>query len=196
MALRASTSSIMAVISVAMLMSACTSTMNRGAVPPPPAPPLQPAPQAQVDSSALPPPGPTPPPANQTAQVSPPAPGTQVPDPSATTQIPEPATQVAKVEPEGQDISRESMAGAWTVSNQSGGSCQIFLTLTKWSGGYRAPTRGCAGTDIKDVQAWDVKGKRVVLVNSSGGTAATLYKSGGNLYNGSTSGGGAISFTR
>ena len=87
------------------------------------------------------------------------------------------------------------MVGAWTVST-SGSNCQIFLALTKWSGGYRAASRGCSAAAISDVQAWDVKNNQVVLVNSAGSQAATLYRSADERYDGSTSGGGAISFSR
>lgn len=109
-------------------------------------------------------------------------------------------TQVASVEPAeptqtAQPVSREAMIGAWTVST-GGKNCQIFLALTKWSGGYRAATRGCGGSDIGSVQAWDVKNNRVVLVDASGGQAATLSKTGDTKYSGSTQGGGGITFAR
>ena len=97
--------------------------------------------------------------------------------------------------PNAQPVTRQAMVGAWTVST-GGSSCQIFLALTKWSGGYRAASRGCSAPSISDVQAWDVREKQVVLVNSAGSTAATLYRSSEQRYDGSTNGGGAISFTR
>ena len=104
---------------------------------------------------------------------------------------------VAKLEApaNAQPVTRQAMVGAWTVST-GGSSCQIFLALTKWSGGYRAASRGCSAPSISDVQAWDVKEKQVVLVNSAGSTAATLYRSSEQRYDGSTTTGGAISFTR
>ncbi len=92
-------------------------------------------------------------------------------------------------------VTRQAMIGAWTVST-GGSNCQIFLALTKWSGGYRAASRGCSAAAVADVQAWDVKGKQVVLVDSSGGQAATLFRSSDTRFDGSTKGGGAISFTR
>ena len=92
-------------------------------------------------------------------------------------------------------VTRQSMVGAWTVST-GGSSCQIFLALTKWSGGFRAASRGCSAPSISDVQAWDVREKQVVLINSAGSTAATLYRSSEQRYDGSAVGGGAISFTR
>lgn len=106
-------------------------------------------------------------------------------------------TQIASAEPpaNAQPVTRQAMVGAWTVST-GGSSCQIFLALTKWSGGYRAASRGCSAPAISDVQAWDVREKQIVLVNSAGSTAATLYRSSEQRYDGSTVGGGAISFTR
>lgn len=112
----------------------------------------------------------------------------------------EPDTRIASASPPppaggGQAVTREALVGAWQVST-GGSTCQIFLALTKWSGGYRAASRGCAAADLTDVQAWDVKGKQVVLVNSGGSTAARLYRSATTRYDGSTSTGSAISFSR
>ena len=123
---------------------------------------------------------------------------------NATDQSADPSeeqTQVASVAPPaapadgGQAVTREALVGAWQVST-GGSNCQIFLALTKWSGGYRAASRGCSAAAMSDVQAWDVKGKQVVLVDSNGATAARLYRTGGTRYDGSTTGGGAISFSR
>jgi hypothetical protein len=43
----------------------------------------------------------------------------------------------------------------------------VFLSLTKWTGGYRAASRGCVG-DAAAIAAWDVQGKQVILADSSG----------------------------
>jgi len=109
----------------------------------------------------------------------------------------EDGTQIASNEPpaNAKPVTRQAMVGAWTVST-AGSNCQIFLALTKWSGGYRAASRGCSAAAIAEVQAWDVKGSQIVLVNASGSTAATLYRSTDQRFDGSTVGGGAISFTR
>ena len=106
-------------------------------------------------------------------------------------------TQVVSNEPpaDAKPVTRQAMVGAWTVST-AGTNCQIFLALTKWSGGYRAASRGCSAASIAEVQAWDVKGSQIVLVNASGSTAATLYRSNNQRFDGSTVSGGAISFTR
>lgn len=92
-------------------------------------------------------------------------------------------------------VSREAMIGRWSV-NADGKNCEIFLALTKWSGGYRAATRGCAGSPLGAVQAWDVKDGQVVLVDASGSRAASLGKQTATLYSGAANGGGNVSFTR
>lgn len=139
---------------------------------------LEPAPLTPVEGSQLPPPG-----TSETVNQGVPA-------------EPKPETQVAKVDPsKAQPVTRQALVGAWTVST-GGANCQLFLALTKWSGGYRAAPRGCAGTSIGDVAAWDVKGKQVVLVGSSGSGLATLYRSSSERFDGSTSSGGSISFSR
>ncbi len=40
-------------------------------------------------------------------------------------------------------VGRTDLLGGWTIAS-SGNSCQLFMTLTSWTGGYRASTRGCA----------------------------------------------------
>lgn len=173
-------------LSVLLAIGGCTraSNLNQGGFnnPAPPAS-LEPAPLTRVDENQL-------EPVQTEAQQD--AAGIPA-DPS----IPEKPVQVANAEAEAnaQPVTRQTMVGAWTVSS-GGSNCQIFLALTKWSGGYRAASRGCSGPGISDIQAWDVRGKQVVLVDSNGGTAATLYKSAATRFDGSTTGGNAISFSR
>ena len=145
--------------------------------------PLRPAPTGQVASSQLPPP-PAPPPPVAAAPVTPP-PATETAAAAATAPV-----QMASAAP----VSRDGLVGAWKVSS-GGGNCQIFMALTKWTGGYRAASRGCPG-QVADVSAWDVSGSQVVLKDSSGTTVANLSNSGGTRYDGTTSGGQAISLYR
>ncbi|MEM7301526.1 MAG: protease inhibitor Inh/omp19 family protein [Pseudomonadota bacterium] len=188
-----SSASICVLLAVAVAASACTRTLpwQRSANRPAAAPaPLTAAPVDNVTSDPLQPAQPqTDPNIDPTDPNNP-----TTTDPNATQPT---TTTVAAAEPEGggKPVSRDALIGAWTVS-AGGGACQIFLALTKWQGGYRAASRGCSAADISDVQAWDVKGKQVVLVDSNGNTAARLYKSNDSRYDGSTSGGGAISFSR
>ncbi len=95
----------------------------------------------------------------------------------------------------GPDISRESMTGTWTVASDNP-ECRIILAFTKWSGGYRAATRRCTTQELGSVTAWDVKGNQVILVDGTGNTVATLYSAGAERYDGATSSGKAIQFTR
>ena len=185
-------------------LGACTDSVQRATYPPAnqvaqPAP-LTPAPAAPVNQAALGPSGsaatPPPPPAGAA-----PAPGVESSDLGAPPSL-DPSgtdnTQVASVEPAASParaVSREGMIGAWTVKS-GGTNCQIFLALTKWSGGYRAATRGCGGTALSSVQAWDVQNDRIVLVDASGSQAASLGRTGDTTYAGATNEGGDITFTR
>lgn len=92
------------------------------------------------------------------------------------------------------EISHDALVGAWKVS-AAGQTCQMFMALTKWTGGYRAASRGCPG-QAADVAAWDVKGSEVVLSDSNGDTIARLYSSGNSSFSGQMSGGLPILLTR
>lgn len=109
--------------------------------------------------------------------------------PSAENEVP------SSIEPSGEPVTREAMAGSWNVPSDNA-DCRIILAFTKWSGGYRAASRRCNSPEIAAVTAWDVKGNQVVLVDGSGATVARLYNSGGSRYDGSTNSGGKITFTR
>ena len=164
-----------------------TRTLNQQPVQPAQrsAPALEPAPLTPVQQGTLQP----------TTPAPPTAPAAPQPIPADPTPTPEPV-QVAKAAPtSGKPVTRQALVGAWTVSS-GGSNCQLFLALTKWSGGFRAAPRGCASTDIKDVAAWDVKGTQVVLVSTSGSQIATLFRSSDERFDGSTSNGNSISFSR
>ncbi|GIL00505.1 MAG: hypothetical protein BroJett030_04040 [Alphaproteobacteria bacterium] len=113
-------------------------------------------------------------------------------DPNAGTQpqsiAPPPA---ASAEP----VTREGMAGTWTVASDNP-DCRIILAFTKWSGGYRAATRRCDAPELSGVTAWDVHENRVVLVDANGSQVATLYSAGPERYEGQTNTGKPIRFTR
>ena len=176
---------------LALAVSGCTrgSNLNQGGVLPSQqgqskVANLEPAPLTPVKGSQLEPTKPTPPPANQVET-------TPIPASPGSTPVKVASVSEANAKP----VTRQALIGAWTVSSGAS-NCQLFLALTKWSGGYRAAPRGCAATGISNVAAWDVKGKQVVLVGTSGATLATLYRSGNERFDGSTTGGGAISLSR
>ena len=153
--------------------------------------PLNAAPSGQVTSGQLPPPkpaGPTDP------SAFPPAPG-------STTAPAAPGTSVASATPtppappaNAPTVTKEAMVGAWKVS--SGGSgCQMMLSLTKQSADFRAASLRCPG-EASGVAAWNVAGQQVVLKDNSGNVVARLYSTGAERYDGQTSGGQPISFSR
>lgn len=73
----------------------------------------------------------------------------------------------------GGEVTEQSLLGGWDVSS-SGSSCQMFLTMTSWTGGYRASTRGCSSGDLVDVNAWSYDGGQVVLKDGQGGELTRL----------------------
>ncbi len=92
-------------------------------------------------------------------------------------------------------VGRTDLLGGWTIAS-SGDSCQLFMTLTSWTGGYRASTRGCASAELKSISAWNLNGSQVVLAGQGGSPVATLQSAGGTRFDGQTSAGGPVSFYR
>ena len=139
--------------------------------------PLMPAPVGGVETGQLAPPT-TPAPGEFPAAPT-------APDPTAAPQV------AAANAPE---LTREALIGRWSAGT-GGTTCDVFLSLTKWTGGYRAASRGCVGA-AASITAWDVQGKQVILADSNGNQVARLYQSANERYDGSTSTGQPISLSR
>jgi hypothetical protein len=140
--------------------------------------PLAPQPIGPVSQQPLPPPLPTAP-TDQAALSAPVTPETPaVPDPSAAVEIRKP-----------------DLSGGWTIAS-GGESCQLFMSLTTWSGGYRANTRGCASDELKGVGAWDLNGKEIVLKDANGATVATLLASTPTRFSGASTSGRGVQVYR
>jgi hypothetical protein len=92
-------------------------------------------------------------------------------------------------------LGRTDLLGGWTIVS-SGDSCQLFMTLTSWTGGYRASTRGCSSELLKSISAWNLNGSQVVLAGTGGSPVATLAASGATRFDGQTGQGAAVSFYR
>ncbi|MDP3897469.1 MAG: protease inhibitor Inh/omp19 family protein [Mesorhizobium sp.] len=148
--------------------------------------PLNAAPSGTVTSSTLPPP--TMPGANDPSAFPPPPTGT---DPTLASTAP---NQIAAPPANAPDVTKENLVGAWKVAAGSG-SCQMMLSLTKMSADFRAASLRCPGT-AAGVAAWNVAGKQVVLKDNGGNTVARLYSSGPERFDGQTSDGQPISFSR
>jgi hypothetical protein len=95
----------------------------------------------------------------------------------------------------GGTLGRTDLLGGWTIVS-SGDSCQLFMTLTSWTGGYRASTRGCNSDVLKSISAWNLNGAQVVLAGNGGSPVATLAASGSTRFDGQTGQGAAVSFYR
>lgn len=121
------------------------------------------------------------------APVGPPAPGV-VADPNAQ--------QVAALPAGGVEIGRTDLLGGWTVTSGTD-TCELFMTLTAWVGGYRASTRGCQSTTLSGISAWNLENNIVVLALADGTPLAHLRATAATRFEGSIDAGGVpISFFR
>ncbi len=92
-------------------------------------------------------------------------------------------------------LSRTDLLGGWTIAS-GGENCQLFMTLTSWTGGYRASTRGCNNDVLKSISAWNLNGGQVVLAGNGGAPVAHLASSGSGRFDGQTNAGAGVSFYR
>lgn len=90
---------------------------------------------------------------------------------------------------------RENVLGQWQLSG-AGDSCQVFVALTSWEGGYRASTRGCSSPELTNVGAWNIENNLVVLKDNAGNPVARMTKSGPTRFDGRLELGGAVSMSR
>ncbi|MEP3275523.1 MAG: AprI/Inh family metalloprotease inhibitor [Stappiaceae bacterium] len=95
----------------------------------------------------------------------------------------------------GAPVGRTDLLGGWTVAS-GGDTCKLFMTLTTWSGGYRANTRGCSNATLAGVSAWDLQGNQIKLKDGGGADVAALVSNAPEQFNGTTNGGAPISVFR
>lgn len=167
---------IFALLATAVALAGCSSTSTRYAAPLP-ATPSQP-----VSSGQLQPIEPTPPP---------------VQEPVEEVEVTTEETQVAALpdQTSALNLERTDLLGGWGVTS-GGETCQLFMTLTTWTGGYRASTRGCQGDELSKISAWELNGKQISLKNGEGGNVATLLATQADRFNGATVAGRSISVYR
>ena len=103
--------------------------------------------------------------------------------------------QVAALPQADETPTKEQVLGQWALAGP-GDSCQLFVTLTGWTGGYRASTRGCSSPEMTSIGAWNIEGNLVVLKDNEGNPVARLAKGGATQYNGRLDLGGAVSMSR
>lgn len=161
-------------VALAMSLTACGTGGSYYAQPGPP--PLQPMPVPPVSAQPLPPPVPTTPTDEALAT------GTE-----AASAAPDASSAV--------EVRKTDLSGGWTIAS-GGESCQLFMSLTTWSGGYRANTRGCASDELKGVGAWDLSGKEIILKDAAGAPIARLYASTATRFSGQSSAGRGVQVYR
>lgn len=103
--------------------------------------------------------------------------------------------QVAALPPAQDTPTQEAVLGQWSLVGP-GDSCNLFVTLTTWTGGHRASTRGCSSPEMTSVGAWNIEGNLVVLKDNEGNAVARLAKTGATQYNGRLELGGSVSMSR
>ena len=93
------------------------------------------------------------------------------------------------------EIGRTDLLGGWKVAAGSD-SCELFMSLTGWAGGYRATTKGCASAVLAGVQAWNLNEREIILISGGGETVARLYATTKTRFNGQTQDGIGITVFR
>lgn len=141
--------------------------------------PIPPPPNTAVDSTDIGPPGGT------TTTDALPTDGT---DPNQPLSPPGTGAQTASTGANGA-LGRTDLLGGWTITS-AGDSCQLFMTLTSWTGGYRASTRGCTDAVLKSISAWNLTNGQVILAGQGGTPIVQLASSGNNRFDGTANGQG------
>lgn len=180
---------------LAVLLSGCMSS-NTNTVQP-----LTPVPTTAVSSSALPQPitigQPVVDPQTQTLSEAAGVESATL-DPALDGQNALPATGAATASPvpsADANVSEDDLIGAWSASTPSA-TCSINLSLTNWTGGYRASTRNCGDVQLSTLSAWAVEGQQVLLKGTDGTPLARLFRTGGTRYAGQLESGQAVTVFR
>ena len=92
------------------------------------------------------------------------------------------------------DVTENSLIGNWTTS-VNGSNCATFFGLTNLGSGLLGGTRGCPG-DLSKFRTWRVAGNSATLRDSTGGTVATLRRTGDKTFAGTTTAGESFVLTR
>lgn len=171
--------SIVTLVVVALVATGCQRTSYRDYSPISKPTPLEPSPIGAVDASDV-----APPEVNDTLLTP-----EQIAAQEKKKQI-----EIAKAEAGAPEVTKESLLGTWNFE-VAGEKCRLVLSLTKWSGGYRAASRHCPDA-VKTIAAWNLLGKQVVLNDRAGNVVARLFGSGKERFDGAMTSGPAVSLSR
>jgi hypothetical protein len=120
--------------------------------------------------------------------------GTQVQG-QVQSQVQSQAQQLQQAAASAAPPTREDLLGQWTIADNTV-QCQLNVSLTGWQGGYRASTRNCHGSELRNVGAWNIQGSQIVLKNQDGGQIAVLQRSAARRFDGALSAGGPVAMLR
>jgi hypothetical protein len=90
---------------------------------------------------------------------------------------------------------QQELLGQWTIADNTV-QCQLNVSLTGWQGGYRASTRNCHGSELKEVGAWNISGNQVILKTQDGTQLAVLRRTGARRFDGALAAGGPVAMLR
>lgn len=95
----------------------------------------------------------------------------------------------------GAEVTQDDLIGVWSATTTSA-TCSINLSLTNWTGGFRASTRNCGDVQLASLGAWNVEGRQVFLKDGEGNTLARLFRTADTRYAGQLESGQAITVFR
>ncbi|MBV6657452.1 MAG: AprI/Inh family metalloprotease inhibitor [Devosiaceae bacterium] len=93
------------------------------------------------------------------------------------------------------DVTEDDLIGAWSASTPTA-TCSINLSLTNWTGGFRASTRNCGDVQLATLSAWSVEGRQVILRGTDGEPLGRLFRTGETRYAGQLETGQALTVFR
>jgi hypothetical protein len=85
------------------------------------------------------------------------------------------------------------LSGTWKISD--GGrstNCTMMLTQASLLDLFRAKPQGCQASSLAKVNAWQLRGQEVVLIEPGGRTAVRLFPKGDGTFEGAATTSGAV----
>jgi len=105
------------------------------------------------------------------------------------------AAQTVNTALNSEPIERGTVAGVWNVQ-VAGNTCRFATSFTRRSAHYQASALRCPNPELAAVREWNVSGNQLVLYDQSGSAIARLFKTAEQRFDGKTSSGVAVTFSR
>lgn len=115
-------------------------------------------------------------------------------DPIAGPGAPVSTTVVADaVPPKAEGPNLRGLSGTWKISDAGRSTnCSMLLTQATLLDLFRAKPQGCQASSLAKVNAWQLRGQEVVLIEPGGRTAVRLFPKGDGSYEGAATTSGAV----